>query len=159
MRGDDQKCQYEITAENHDEEREGCTGIIASEDYDEIVQLRNRDALLSAKALEVPYDEIALVALLNGSAERYCLRIFGGAPSEQLAEMIEEEDELLDCSESRIPRVSVAAIESEPEGGFRVYVIYDCGLTGRCQSGWWVFVSRKRSGELIVTGQEVDWIT
>jgi len=152
-------CRYEITAENYNEVRPGCTGVIRAEHAEEVLRLRNRDALLIAKGLEVPYEDIALAAVLNDKPERYCLKIFGQPPSKLLAHAIEVEDELLDCEEKDIPRVSIGNIETTSDGGYRVYVVFDCGLSGMCQSAWWVYVEEVTTRTLRVTHRKLDWIT
>ena len=153
------QCRYEITAENYNEIRPGCAGIIKAEHADEVIHLRNRDALLRAKALAVPFEDIALVALLNDKPEHYCLRIFGQPPSKLLEDSINIEDELLDCKDKKIPRVSISNIETISNGGYRVYIIFDCGLNGMCQSGWWIYIEEVEPGKLRVTNRELDWIT
>ena len=152
-------CRYVITAQNYNEVRPNCTGLIRAEHAEEVTRLRNRDALLIAKTLTVPFEDVALVAILNDKPERYCLTIFGQPPSTSLEHSIEIEDELLNCEKERIPRVSVGNIEATSDGGYRVYVVFDCGLSGMCQSAWWVYVEEVTPGKLKVTSRKLDWIT
>lgn len=153
------QCRYEITAENYDEVRPNCAGFIKAEHAEEVTRLRNRDALLVAKALTVPFEDIALVAILNDKPERYCFTIFGQHPSKSLEHSIMAEDELLDCEKEKIPRVSISKIEGTSDDRYRVYVVFDCGLSGMCQSAWWVYVEEVAPGKLGVTSRELDWIT
>ncbi|WP_152521703.1 hypothetical protein [Marinimicrobium sp. LS-A18] len=152
-------CKYQITAENYKEIRANCSGFIKSEHAEEVMRLRNEDALRIAKSLPVSYEAVALGALLNNERERYCLKIFGTSPSSSLADSIREEDELLDCEERKIPRVTIDRIEKADNGGYRTYITFDCGLTGRCQSGWWLYLEEVSPGMFEVINEELDWIT
>lgn len=153
------QCRYEITAENFDEVRPNCVGLIKAEHAEEVMRLRDHDALVTAQSLAVPFEDIALAAIMNDKSERYCLTIFGEPPSKSLEQSIETEDELLDCAKTNVARVSISRIEAAPEGGYRVYIIFDCGLSGRCQSAWWVYVEEVMPGTLRETSRELDWIT
>lgn len=151
-------CRYEITPENYKKERKDCSGFIRQVNYEKLVSLRNRDALEEAKALQEPYDKIIAAALNNKMPGGYCLSVFGDPPSDSLISSLEAKDKLLDCSEKRIPRVSVSNI-TESEGRFVVYVVFDCGLNGRCQSAWEIYVRKSDTGDFYKSGEKLDWIT
>lgn len=153
------KCTYELTPANYKEIRENCVGFFTTKHADEVIYLKNQDALLEANELNVSYEKIALITLLNDKSESYCFTIFGQLPSSSFALLIEEEDKLLDCNVPKILSISINKIESTPDDGYRVNIVYNCGLSGRCQSSWWVYVKEIEDGKLEVIKREVIWIT